>query len=211
MHTLIIGDSWATVSPWGHKEYNQEPNYSVNISIMGQGNMNSLKSAYFYLMANERKVDLIVWYFTSLLRDAYLTDHSLSFKEYLDLSSNSIIEFYNKIRKEFPGPKWAIIGGHAPIYDIEKYTWADFIVEDWRSEMVGKKLATNQSLGMYNALDIIKNISPKCTDDIIKELDAEKTILDIGKKNPNIFPDGIHPSHDESVKMCERIINFFKQ
>jgi hypothetical protein len=100
---------------------------------------------------------------------------------------------------------------------VKKYDWADFIVENWRAEMleeVGETIPENQSLGRYDKLNYIKlnYPSPECIDDMIKELDAEEKIVNLGKKyTPDIFFDEIHPNLVKSREMCDRILNYFKQ
>jgi hypothetical protein len=212
MNTLVIGDSWGTVSPWGHAKYNTESQTSINISVMGKSNIDSLFSAQNFLWCNEIKIDLIVWYFTSLLRNAYPSDELPTFKHYLDNLNLDVLNRVELIRKEFPEIKWAIIGGHSPIHDVQKYEWANLIIEDWRSELIGEKIPPNQSLGMYNALEYIKSKSPQCTDDIIRELDIEKKIIDLGKiHTPNIFTDEVHPNLTKGHELCDRILNYFMQ
>ena len=212
MNTLVIGDSWGTVSPWGHAKYNTESQTSINISVMGKSNIDSLVSAHNFLVCNEIKIDLIVWYFTSLLRNDYPPDALPTYKNYIDTMNLDVLHRVELIRNEFPKIKWAIIGGHAPIHDVQKYDWANLIIEDWRSELCNEKIPANQSLGMYKALEHIKANSPQCTDDIIRELDIEKKIIELGKiHTPNIFMDGIHPNLDKGYELCERILNYFKQ
>lgn len=207
MNTLIIGDSWGVFSPWGRIKYN-----AINISAMGQGNMANLKSAFSFMQCNERPIDLIVWYYTSLCRDGVNLKIESSFHDYLNAVHEELFTQVSRLRKTFPKPKWAIIGGHAPIFNKEKYNWAEFVVEDWRSELVGSPVPQNQSLGLHNVLDGLKQSYPNYVDELIRELDAEKEIIELGKKHtPDVFSDGVHPNMNKSTEMCERILDFFKQ
>jgi len=213
MNILVIGDSWGTLSPW--TRYNTESRNIINIAVMGQSNINGLVSAHSFLMANDIKFDLIVWYFTSLLRDPIKTEPLFNFNDYLNLLNEETLTYVETIRKKHPNLKWAIIGGHAPIYDKKRYAWADFLVENWREELlqeVGETAPINQSLGWHGKLERIKQDSPQCNDDIIKEIEAEDIIRKLSKKyTPDIFCDDIHPNVDKCTDMCDRILKYFKQ
>jgi hypothetical protein len=213
MNILVVGDSWGFYSPW--QNYNTESDTVINLCVMGQSNNNSIVAAHNFLVCNEIKFDVIVWYFTSLLRDHFELNSSFNFKNYLDSINDDTSNRVEMIRKNYPNIKWAIIGGHSPIHNVQKYEWADFIVENWRAELfseVGEIIPENQSLGKYDKLNYIKSNSPQCIDDIIKELDAEEKIVNLGKKyTPNIFFDEVHPNLDKSTKMCDRVFNYFTQ
>lgn len=215
MNILVIGSSWGVFAPW--KKYNNDSQTVVNISSLGQSNIKSLIGAKSFLMANDIKFDLIVWYYIGLMRDHAPMNTSLTFNEYLNSVTDKVIEHTDEIRNEYPDIKWAIIGA-SPIYNKQRYAWTDFIVEDWIGDIfleLGEVIPKCQSLGAMYFNGRLKNFKeryPQCTDDIHKEIEADELIHVLRKKyTPDIFSDEIHPNLEKSTEMCERILNHFKQ
>jgi hypothetical protein len=215
MNILVIGSSWGTYSPW--KNYNNESHNVVNIASLGQSNFRSLNNATSFLIANDIKFDLIVWYYIGLMRDHVPMNSSLTFNDYLDALNTKVLEQVKMIRKDYPDMKWAVIGA-SPIHDKQRYAWADFIVEDWIGDIfkeVGETIPSCQSLGaMYfgNQLNNFKERYPHCTDDINREIESDEIVHKLRKKyTPDVFFDEIHPNIDKSAELCDRILDFFKQ
>jgi hypothetical protein len=215
MNILIIGSSWGVFAPW--KNYNNESQTVINIASLGQSNIKSLISAKSFLLANDIKFDLIVWYYIGLMRDHSPMNTSLTFNDYLSSVNDKVIEHVESIRNDYPNIKWAVIGA-SPMYDSQRYAWADFIVENWIGDMfqeVGETIPSCQCLGAryFNGqLNNFKEKYPHCTDDINKEIEADNIIHALRKKyTPDIFADEIHPNLDKATSMCDQILNHFRQ
>ena len=141
----------------------------------GRGNMNSLRlGTYFVQMANHLNIniDLIIYFNSDLSRDRN-TIYSASWdpitgktvqKNYpktLKEVSDEIYEYHksnlNHLRKLYKG-KWAIIGGCAPLYRPEDFSFADFIIEDWRSEILDHNVQSSQWLFDYPFLSQLDDL-----------------------------------------------------
>ena len=123
----------------------------------GRGNMNSLRlGTYFVKMAKHLNIniDLIIYFNSDLSRDRNtiyngrwdeLTGKT-EFKDFpktLKAISDEIYGIHKQnldaLRALHTG-KWAVIGGCAPLYNMDDFRFADFVIEDWRSEILGYKL-----------------------------------------------------------------------
>jgi hypothetical protein len=187
----------------------------------GRGNMNSLRlGTYFVQMANHLNIniDLIIYFNSDLSRDRN-TIYSASWdpitgktvqKNYpktLKEVSDEIYEYHksnlNHLRKLYKG-KWAIIGGCAPLYRPEDFSFADFIIEDWRSEILDHNVQSSQWLFDYPFLSQLDDL-----DNTEKEADIIENLWKVTRERIDLFPDQSHPNMELHQQLGERIHKHF--
>lgn len=226
MNILILGDSWAYSWPIdvnGDDSLDFEftlfnkGNFVINKSLYGGHNLQTLKNGKNFINFTKPlgfKVDLIVWMFTELLRDLDCNNDKdeLSWNHYegmLEYLNKKTIDAVNEIRMISPESKWAIIGGHVPLYKPEQYSWADFVVEDWRSEILGVKLPACHSLSFQERIyENRKTLGDKVVEEEFKKYDIINNAI---KNAPEwMFPDGVHPCLEIQRKMAIRIHEHFQ-
>lgn len=224
MNFLVIGDSWGFSLAYPNKdfkwlEYNliSKGNNVYNRSVWGNTNISALSDAKFFLEQTKQhiQIDAIIWYYTCLARDSSRYPHDNKITEQSDVTYNYVMNFLSdkvydqvsNIRESFPNLKWCIIGGHAAIYQSDKYQWADFIIDDWRSELLGEKVETSHSLGELEWLQ--KNLDKFGVDVIEEELKKHDIIYKKCDAARHVFYDSIHPDVEQSYLLSERIANFF--
>lgn len=225
---LMIGDSWGLSPYWSPMNPIQNEPYTEhrlfelghmvwNKSEGGGQNIRILQDCDFYLrnVYHHVKFDLIIWFHTEMVRDIHSYNNDKKFKGIsldsiegqLEYVKNITYELATNIKQDFPEIKWAIIGGHAPIMTPEQLSWADFLIEDWRSEIVGKKLPACQTLSGLDWLQ--QNIDTFGPNAVQQELDNYETIVRECSTDVNKFYDGVHPTGLYHRQLADRIHNYF--
>jgi hypothetical protein len=171
-------------------------------------------------MANHLNIniDLIIYFNSDLSRDRS-TIYSASWdpitgktvqKNYpktLKEVSDEIYEYHksnlNHLRKLYKG-KWAIIGGCAPLYRPEDFSFADFIIEDWRSEILDHNVQSSQWLFDYPFLSQLDDL-----DNTEKEADIIENLWKVTRERIDLFPDQSHPNMELHQQLGERIHKHF--
>lgn len=139
-------------------------------------------------------IDWTIWFHTEPFRDGF-DDPTKTFRENLEMKCH---EVYSVARDFFQkaNSKIAVIGGQAPIGPMirdvfYKYITPDFIIEDWRSRLVGENLEcyTTMALNGYRfwALEGSDDVEEK---ERLLDL-QEKTITAMEQSSD--FPDNAHP------------------
>lgn len=222
MNFLVIGDSWGHSLAYPNKdfkwlEYNLIANGNTvyNRSVWGGTNYAALSDAKFFLEQTKSHIqtDVIVWHYTCLLRGSnlhlqnFMSQPGLTYDSVIQHLSDKIAEIVDEIRINFPNIKWCIIGGHAPVHKPEKYSWADFMITDWRSELLNEQMPESHSLGeiewLQQYLDLIGS------DVVEEELRKHEIIYQKCNSARHIFYDSIHPDAEQSYYLSERIIQHF--
>jgi hypothetical protein len=225
MNFLVIGDSWGYSLPYPNKEFKwleynliSKGNTVYNRSIWGGTNYRSLNDATFFLEQTKSyiQIDTVIWYNTCLLRDAELhlrcpenimEQPNITYDKVIQYLSDKVVGQVENIRNKFPNIKWCIIGGHATVHQPEKYSWADFMIEDWRSELLQEHVPGSHSLG---EIEWLHNHLDKLGADVVEEeLKKHELIYQKCDSARNIFFDSIHPDAEHSYYLSERIANFF--
>lgn len=150
------------------------------------------------------KIDWIVWFHTESLR--YRFDTKLTLRDNLIWGYT---EEYIHARAFFKkiGAKVAVIGGQAPIFreTFDRYIQPDFLIEDWRSEIVGRKLPesywTTKSMWVETSNDF--------TVDKIKYANTSLEIFDAMKDSED-FPDNCHPGAGPHKILSDRLHQVFQ-
>lgn len=222
MNILILGDSWASGTPSlnlesgqyktventffsnGHNVYNKSKFGGSNLATLNLG-LGFLKNT-----KNLFEIDLIVWLYTEVTRDKYVIDWDTidSYESVLDQLHDRIYNKVLELKKISPKSKWAIIGGQAPVYKPFDYNWADFLLEDWQSELVGFKLPESQCLVFHTWLLDNKKIFG--LDTLEKETEKYEIIMKTKKERNDIFFDEVHPSNLYNTQLANRILSHFK-
>jgi len=230
---LIIGDSWGVPNYFGepgvdskyHTEYLlRDLGYKVyNCALNGAGNLRSLENAKKFLKGESiphpagrppyhsqiidiinPKIDWVIWFHTEFFRDGILNkDWSLesNLHNHASIQYNAVKEFVESINS-----KLAVIGGQCPLRnEFFEILNADFIIEDWRHDIMNIQFPKVYTLSLQNDwLDQVK----ESTDSKLKILDDHKFIYDSLSKSED-FPDGGHPGirpHNDLVKKLENIL-----
>jgi len=205
----------------------------VNKSWWGAANSDTLASSLLYLKYRPKtlpKIKLIVFLFTELLREVdfkwppnlrflpipknrsipiskkekYGEGVPLTFEEILEVSYQYQKKYVDAIRELCPDVPWAVIGGHAPLYKPEDWQWADFVKEDWKSELAGQKVPACHSLGIEDWIESAFDLDIR-----ERELKLKLEILNIMERLRHIFPDSIHPNITYHDGLAKEIINHF--
>ncbi len=187
----------------------------------GRGNMNSLRlGIYFVKMAKHLKInlDLIIYFNSDLSRDRN-TIYSGNWDELtgkiiqkpwpktLKGISDDIYNHHKHnldfLRSIYKG-KWAVIGGCAPLYKPEDFKFADFIIEDWRSEILNNQIQSSQWLYDYPFLSQLDDL-----DNTEKEADIIENLWKVTREKIDLFPDQSHPNMKLHQQLGERIHKHF--
>lgn len=187
----------------------------------GRGNMNSLRlGTYFVELAHHLNIqlDLIIYFNSDLSRDRGtvfssswdpITGKTIQ-KEYPKTLKEVSDEIYlnhkrslDHLRHLHKG-KWAIIGGCAPLYRPEDFSFADFIIEDWRSEILDNKVQSSQWLFDYPFLSQLDDL-----DNTEREADIIENLWKVTRERIDLFPDQSHPNMELHQQLGERIHKHF--
>lgn len=187
----------------------------------GRGNMNSLRlGTYFVKMAKHLNLtlDLIIYFNSDLSRDRQtiysghwdeITGRTefKTFPKTLKGISDEIYGIHKQnldVLRELHTGKWAVIGGCAPLYNLNDFSFADFMIEDWRSEILGYKIQPSQWLYDYPFLSQLDDI-----DSVEKEADIIENLWKVTKERTDLFPDQSHPNMALHQQLGERIHKHF--
>lgn len=187
----------------------------------GRGNLNSLRlGTYFVQMAKYLNVaiDLIIYFNSDLSRDrsiVYSSDwdpitgksihknYPNSLKAVSDEIYHSHKRAIDYLRTIYHG-KWAVIGGCAPLYRPEDFSFADFLIEDWRSEILDNQVKSSQWLFDYPFLAQLDDL-----DNTEKEADIIENLWKVTRERIDLFPDQSHPNMELHQQLGERIHKHF--
>lgn len=206
-----------------------------NLAVYGGSNMDTLNAGITFLQnrinTKNKQIDLIVWYYTELGRDQAHMRRNRSFQEEtpadfpflgtgkvevtLDFLHTETNKLVSEIRTMSPNSKWAIIGGHASLYKPSDYDWADFIIADLVSELLGYHVPTSHFQGThhYNMPEAfwLGSLFTKHIDVLENELSKLEHYLSVKEgAGKNIFSDGVHVNSDiKHTFVTDKILNYF--
>lgn len=165
-----------------------------------------------------REVDWTIWFHTEVFRDGfdgnnYHNKSERTFQQCLEAKCHEVYsqaqEFFHRV-----GGKLAVIGGQAPIgpkvRDIfYSYIQPDFIIEDWRSEILG------MDLECYTAMSVNGNEAWAIQgNDTVEE---QERLVDIQEKtlgamrDSTDFPDSAHPGCRPHANLTQRLHEVFQK
>ena len=138
-----------------------------------------------------QKIDWIVWFHTESIRDLN-SGPAINFctlKELYTISLHAGYRAFKLLIDNFPNVKTAVIGGQAFVDPIfYSYHTPNFIIEDWRSEIVGRKLPEVYSLSRVDLVDSLYDN----TEEKLNTLNNHAAIYD-AMSNTQLFFDRCHP------------------
>lgn len=150
------------------------------------------------------KIDWIVWFHTECLR----ADHNPNWSLQENVEHGYRRDYY--IVKQFLDElkcKIAVIGGQSPVKTdiLKNYINPDFIIEDWRSEIIGKKLPEvhwiTHSFWIDRSNDNVENK--------LKYTNMSITVMDAMKEHPD-FIDNCHPAGIPHMNLTNRLHQIFQ-
>lgn len=151
---------------------------------------------------NGERIDWIVWFHTEAIRDS-VYPHLFSYcrtEDLHNLSLNAAYRAFTNLVSICPDVKTAIIGGQAPVSKLlYDYHTPNFIIEDWRSEIVGYKLPF---VFHTSRLEMIEHTC-ESKDEKIKMMDDIKKVMN-SMSNPNQFFDRCHPGKPH-IQLSEKL------
>lgn len=184
-----------------------------NIGFWSDSNSNQLRRSQGYIQGsyvNNNPIDLVVWFHTEVVRDWHGEDwthaKTRGYYEYLRLSARGTYNWVTTIKERFPKTKWAIIGGHAPLYSQEKHLldWAEFRIDNWRQEISGLE-CPECHLTTFLDTDHKKTNSILSLDEKEMELQKIEKIIN-ACKDKELFYDNVHPNVKPSKELALKII-----
>jgi len=216
----IVGDSWGTQRGW-HPDLQKTNRHTMgwlkklkghkvkNFSIPGGTNGNTIhKATQYYRTHPSMMPKYIIWFHTESLRDRESGFFRRKYK-IMDLTREKAQDNYKKFNAllKLTGAKDLIIGGQAPVItellEHEPY----FLIEDWRSEILGVPSVMTHSLVHH---DLFEN--ENCLDDAetrTKMLEENIRIVD-QCKDSIYFPDNAHPGGKAHYLLSQRLINYIE-
>ena len=215
----IVGDSWGTHTGWPthlrrthtHLQARLEKagHRVKNFSIPGGSNGSSIHKATKYYTANSAKMPkYMIWFHTESLRDR---EDGFNDREFniADLTKEKATLNYKQFKAliELTGAKDLIIGGQAPVIPELLEHQPYYLLEDWRSELLGTPSVMTHSICHTDLLE-----SQKCKDDaetLTKMIEDNIRILDMCRAS-RYFPDDAHPGSDAHRSLFEKIIDYIK-
>jgi len=152
-------------------------------------------------------IDWLVWFHTEPFRSILQEDtHDwVTFNEVHTLGCHVAYRAFTNLLKFLPNVKTAVIGGQAPIDPLlYQYYKPDFVIEDWRSEIVGKKLPRCSSLSRLHVVERLYDTK----EEKLKLLDMHSEILNV-MRNKELFFDNCHPGPKPHRELALRLHNEF--
>ncbi len=152
-------------------------------------------------------IDVIIWFHTDFFRGPYY-DPEKSINDNIKYSAEKNYSLAADLFNQCPDAKIIVIGGQSPVLTeiLYQHIIPDYLIEDWRSEIIGTKLPEVYTL---STLLIIEK-SPDTLDFKLDLLEKHRIIMDAMRNSPD-FPDNKHPGANAHKKLTERLIKFIEE
>ena len=219
---LLIGDSWAITpvhleSATNWFEYQlMKRGHNVFTKCWGASqNLFQLHLAETFLEATKEshKIDMVIWFHTELMRCWNSGRPAWSFEHHtldslLDTIATETYQRATELKNKYPDIKWAIIGGHAAIRPSHTHllNWADFKIDNWRSEIVGEPMPECHTTTFLWLLEQYVEVLGR--DIVERELDSREKIMKACSDRTKFYDD-IHPNIGPITDLAQRIISHF--
>lgn len=208
----------------GHTVFNFSCNGGTNLQTLGKL-QSAIESKYYYNQALKGEdshnvyfdeafnCDLVIYFFTEWIRDASLNNRPEDYGHYYmqELEKHFTNKTFSlaKTLKDKMSAKWLLIGGQASILDnFDLHGVADFIIPDWRSKILGKKLPYVPFITISDD-HLIFHKSKYCKnslDDLEKFVHNATIIHDEMRQADKLdFPDSCHPGPRPHKELFEYI------
>ncbi len=150
------------------------------------------------------RIDWIVWFHTELLRDYHKGKMPPMIDNAIYYIANKTYPLFFDFTKSI-NAKLAIIGGSAPVhYAIHKYGKPNYLINDWRSDIVGQKLPEVHSLSRLDIVEYSKD-SIEYKNNLLEKHMLIREVL----ANSNEFPDDSHPGTNSHFNLFSKLQNIF--
>jgi hypothetical protein len=162
---------------------------------------------YSTTIDKDATIDVIIWFHTDFFRGPYY-DPAKNINDNIKYSAEKNYLLAADLFKQCPNAKIIVIGGQSPVYTevLYDYITPDYLIQDWRSEIIGTKLPEVYTL---STLSIVEK-SPDTLDFKLDLLEKHQIIMDAMRNSPD-FPDNRHPGTDAHKKLTERLIKFIEE
>lgn len=214
MNILMLGCSYGVPNYYGppgdpaetHLEYRlTKAGHTVyNLSLNGGSNFSVFSRLEDYLNGHEVvknyhkqiilekpenfKVDLIIWFQTSVLRDYSHSEGTLN-ERCIDLA-HSTYKRLSDIREKLNDPPLIAIGGTAPLYDFfSEYVESVLVIENLLEFLLKQPVPFSHLAGAI--IHVLEKAAEKI-DILPQELEDANVILDL-MANSDLYPDNCHP------------------
>ena len=223
---LILGDSWGVTEnsqprrqDWPEYYFMRRGHTVFNKCWGGAWNLVQLGFGDAFLRECPYPIDLVIWYHTEVFRDfarpPWEDRYKSEFGEprdlvhLLDWQAERTYQLAHEAKLASPATQWAIIGGGGPVVQSQRsrLEWADLLIDDWKSEIVGEQLPECHFMQFY---DYIWQWRETLGMDAVQaELDKRQYILEAMARDRSLFWDRIHPAHRPVLAMNLRLQEWF--
>ena len=220
---LIMGDSWGDYQ-WPMLEgvlRNSDDHHItgmikdfghtiVNCAKFGSSNLKAIERAE--LECQDQTFDWVIWFHTEVFRDSHLYDTDKPFRllEVAEKIAKHQYEEFESFRNRH-SLKTIVVGGQAPTFPfIRDFIKIDMLIDDWRSQILGKKMPFSQIYALNEFVDILLK-KDTCQDsfrDRLKFLGEVEIIYNICGSRRDLFPNGAHPGEKPHRELADRIHDF---
>lgn len=155
------------------------------------------------------RIDYIIWFHTESVRIDLLPIlyPYITFSDIHDISTKICYRAFAKLVEFCRNPKTIVIGGQAPVdprlYEYHKPT---HVIEDWRSEIVGRKLPFCHTLSRLNILEKMNHDK----DTMLEFMETHKIIYD-SMLDEKLFFDRCHPGSYAHEQLTNKIDDWIQQ
>jgi len=214
----ILGDSWGDdwgcpgtafgISPDKAFTYQFEQQHRVsNLARAGKGNKFSLSLAESAFNAGAEPPSHIIQFWTDCFRDVNF-DKGLRWEveHLLHETLKNQLQNIKRLKQKLGNPKWALIGGHAPLPDyLEKIFMPDFSIQNWRNDLLNKQFGFIPS-SLIGQLDLFKQGVNKDARRTKKRILKDITEIRLEMQRSDQFGDDAHPSWPAYRSLSEDLL-----
>lgn len=156
----------------------------------------------------EYTIDVIIWFHTEFLRGPF-ANFNIPLNENIRSTAHKDYNYASDFFSKFPDAKKIIIGGQSPVIPeiLFEYIIPDYLLVDWRSEIIGEKLPEVHTLTRPG--DWIHK-SPDDKDFKLELMDKQTIVLNAMQRSKD-FPDDCHPGAKAHEVLTNRIHTLLQQ
>jgi hypothetical protein len=184
--------------------FNQLVDNRRNTYDISQGKYKEIPKPNYY----GQHIDWLLWFHTETVRDynCNLSRSFLTCEEVHEISCKFIYRAFCNLLKTIGNHiKTAIIGGQSPVDKLlYQYHSPNFVIEDWRSEIVGRKLPYCYTFSRPNFVDQTYD----SLDKKLEILNTHKIIMD-SMTDTSLFFDRCHPGKIPHAVLTEKLHKIF--
>ena len=220
---LIMGDSWGDWQ-WPQIEGSNRSNDDHHITGMlkglghqvdncakfGSSNLKAIERAESLML--EKTYDWVIWFHSEVFRDNHMYDTNQPFR-LMEIGESIAKQQYQAFEtfRNKNNLKAIIIGGQAPTFQfIRDFIKIEMLVDDWRSQILQKKLPFSHICALDEFVDILlkKNTCQDSFRERVKFLGEIEIIYNICDQRRDLFPNGAHPGEKPHRELADRIHDF---